>query len=416
MKPFLFQFRNLVFILTISFLSGSICSCKKDKKTESKTLTVGVLLGFSGTGSQNAKETKAALELCREDIKSKLLDENIDMQINLYIEDTQSDTTVAKEKIKLLLQKGVDLIIGPYTSSEAIAVKRYADSTGVLLVSHSAVSTALTIPGDNFLRFAPCDYYQAAAISRMFFEDTITAIFPIVRNDLWSNSLYAATAHAYTNIGGTCLPVYSFQPGTTSFPNLPSDISSAYTAAVQQYGQNHVGLYIISYGDGTNVLESLALTSLFSPSHIYGASAFAQHASLPANAAAGTLAHITNFQCPVFGFDENAAALYNPVQNEIINRIGTKASIYALAAYDILWVSALTASKREDNTSTQTFNTDFINTANSHSGLTGKTELDAFGDRRSVFYDFWGIEDNSGILTWKLKAKYNTNTQTVTRY
>ena len=184
--------RFFLYVL-IGATSLFIISCKQDDQVVSKKITVGVLLGFSGTGSQNAIETKAALDICLEDVNAYVQRNGLDATVELYYEDTKSDTTEAKIKAQTLIDKGVSVIIGPYTSSEAKAVKSIVDASKVLLVSHSAVSTALAIPSDNLLRFVPCDTYQAEAMNVMFLSDSIKAIIPVVRNDLWSNSLIEAT-------------------------------------------------------------------------------------------------------------------------------------------------------------------------------------------------------------------------------
>lgn len=393
-------------MLCVAVLLAS--GCRKDNILATKNIKIGVLLGFSGTGSQNAIETKAALDICLEDVNAFILRNGLDATVELYFEDTKSDTAEAKLKAQSLIDKGVQLIIGPYTSAEAKAVKAIANTKNVLLVSHSAVSTSLAIADDNFLRFVPCDTYQAEAVNAMFSSDSIKAIIPVVRNDLWSNSLFAATASDFTANGGVSISPQSFEPGTTDFSAVVSGVKAGIVNGTNVYGAGKIAVYLISYSDGTGFLEAMANAGPTVDIRIYGASAFAQSAALVANSNAAEYARKSKLQCPVFGFDEAASNIYEPIQSQIENVIGSRASIYAIAAYDILWTTVMSSLTQQAQPDFASFKAHFIETAADYYGATGRTELDEFGDRKHVFYDFWTIHDSNGSYSWQLSAKYNT--------
>jgi branched-chain amino acid transport system substrate-binding protein len=411
-----FQIEAVIVITNIlCAMAMFLSSCIQDNPIPFKSIKVGVLLGFTGTGSQNASETKAALDVCLDDISQYILRNGIDATLDLYYEDTKSDTTEAKIRAQSLIDRGVSLIIGPYTSTETKAVKSIADAKNVLLVSHSAVSTALAIPNDNLLRFVPSDTYQAEAVNAMFMMDSIQSIIPVVRNDLWSNSLAAETIRKFEEFGGVPYTTQSFEPGTTDFSSLISEVKTGITKGTEIFGSNRIAVYLISYTDGTAFLEALSKAGLTESIKIYGASAFAQSASLTANLTAAEFACNSMIQCPVFGFDESASNIYEPIQQRIISLIGTRASIYALAAYDILWVTLLTVLTQQSQPDFQAFKAHFIETTGDYFGATGRTELDEYGDRKHVYYDFWTIKNENGIYSWRLSAKYNTTDHTLSR-
>jgi branched-chain amino acid transport system substrate-binding protein len=390
-------------------------SCNKSSSSGTREIKIGVLLGFSGTGSQNAIETKAALDLGLQDVNSFIQTGGFDASIELFYEDTESDTTQAKEKAQLLIDKGVQLIIGPYTSAETKAVKTIVNQNDVLLVSHSAVSTYLAIPDDNLLRFVPSDTYQAQAICSMFDADSIKAIIPVVRNDLWSNSLIDATKNKFTADGGVVLTQQTFEPGTTDFSAVAATVKALISSSIAEYGIGKVAVYLISYGDGTTFMEALSAAEVDESTSVYGASAFAQSSVLLANQTASAFAVITNLQCPVFGYDEDAASIYNPLLDRIESVTGTRASIYALAAYDILWNTVLTELSLETDPGFKAFKARFIQQASAYYGATGSARLDINGDRMHVFYDFWAVTNENGEFSWRRSASYNTSNQILTR-
>ncbi|MEI6090913.1 MAG: ABC transporter substrate-binding protein [bacterium] len=406
------MFKTLIFSIGVIFIGLVLNSC--DNKNcpngpdNDETIKVGVLLGFIGTGTQNALETQSALNICLEDLRAYIQRNGIDAEIELYYEDTQSDTNTAKIKAQTLIDKGVRLIIGPYTSAESKVVKRIADEKNVLVVSHSAVSTSLAIPNDNLLRFVPSDTYQAEAMNAMFQYDGIMAIIPVVRNDLWSNSLVQATVSKFTINGGVTLTPQSFEPGTTDFSSVIAGVKSAIADGKAQYGIDKIAIYLISYADGTDFLAALSDAGLTEYVRIYGASAFAQSTALLVNPKALEMAYNSYLQCPVFGFDESAQNIYEPIQTRIKANIGVRASIYALAAYDILWTAVMTSLTQDEDQDFAEYKAHFIETANAYFGATGSTALDENGDRKHVYYDFWSIMKDRGNYIWEITAKYNT--------
>ncbi len=408
--------RNIYLVICLVLLAPFITGCKKNNQPPEKVIKVGVLLGFGGTGAQNAIETKAALDICLQDAKDYIARNEIDAAIEILLEDTQSDTTQAKAKAQLLVDQGVRLIIGPYTSAEARAVKSIVDANNVLLVTHSAVSTSLAIANDNLLRFSPSDSYQAEAINAMFRSDSIQALIPVVRNDLWSNSLITAVSPIFRDHSGTVLQQQTFQPGTTDFSTVAAGVKSAVDEAIRLYGVEKTGIYLISYGDGTGFIDALSRVGLNEKTRIYGASAFAQSVSLTDNINAAGFAESLRLQCPVFGFDTAAEFIYGPIQTRMMSTIGSPASIYALAAYDILWTGMLTCLTLEPEPEFSAFKTQFIETAAEYYGATGRTELNEFGDRKHAFYDFWAVRKVGVFYTWQLSAKYSTTDQSLKRF
>ncbi len=401
--------------LILAAITSFTYSCRKCESDESLQIKVGVLLGFTGTGSQNALETQTALELGVEDARAYFQRNGINATIELIFRDTKSDTTEAKLQAQSLYQEGVRLIIGPYTSAESRAVVGLNEMKNILVVSHSAVSTSLAIPDDNFLRFVPSDTYQAEAVNAMFTLDSVAVIMPVIRNDLWSNSLDGATHARFVGNGGIMFARQTFEPGTTDFSGIADNVRKVIEQGLNTYKPNQLGVYLVSYSDGTGFLEAMSRAGLADGVRVYGASAFAQSAALLSNPVAAEFAVQRQLQCPVFGYNEEAAGIYEPIQQRIVAKIGTRASIYALAAYDILWVAMLTAITQETNPDFDAFKAHFIETAGDYFGATGRTELDGNGDRKHVFYDFWTVRKVNGVYTWQVSAKYSTSDHLIRR-
>ena len=73
--------------------------------------------------------------------------------------------------LKQLAAKNVKIVIGPATSAELQAIRKYADENGILLISPSSTAPSVTIrgnneynhgiPGNNVFRLVPDDTHQS---------------------------------------------------------------------------------------------------------------------------------------------------------------------------------------------------------------------------------------------------------------
>ena len=73
---------------------------------------------------------------------------------------------------------------------------------------------------------------------------------------------------------------------------------------------------------------------------------------------------------------------------------------FALSVYDIAWTLAEAYLNTEDPEDLRAFKDEFILAA-AVNGITGSTELNDNGDRKSANFDFWGVREVNGIFIWK---------------
>ena len=211
------MFRYLIilclFVLIVS--CNEDCLCPNDNYE----IKIGVLISLSGYGSSTGESTAEALNIANDEINSYLSSIKTPYRIKLIFENTQTDTSIVLDKAKALASQGCKVIIGPYSSAELSAIKKWADDYGYLIISPSSVSISLAIPNDNIFRFAPNDETQAKAITKMLKEDKIETIIPIVRDDLWGNDLLNATTASFTQAGGKVLNAIKYNPNNFNQEN-----------------------------------------------------------------------------------------------------------------------------------------------------------------------------------------------------
>jgi branched-chain amino acid transport system substrate-binding protein len=190
-----------------------------------------------------------------------------------------------------------------------------------------------------------------------------------------------------------------------------SSLSSKLIQAIAQYGVDKVGVYLVAFDEVVPILIQAQDHPEFSRVKWYGSDGTALNNELIKNLDAAIFAEKTAFLNPIYSVQpSNANSIrYDHVQSEIQNMIGRIPRSYASVAYDSLWLAALT-----ENATVRTMMPNdvnflkktFVHIADSYSGITGNTGLNAAGERSYGNNDYWAKKQGSnGAFTWQLVNK-----------
>jgi branched-chain amino acid transport system substrate-binding protein len=201
-------------------------------------------------------------------------------------------------------------------------------------------------------------------------------------------------------------------------------LDSKVSQAVQQYGPNKVGVYIVSFDEIVPIMIQAERHPNLAAVKWYGSDGSALNANLVRNFGAADFADKTSFVNPIYAVDDENNSGFQRVEHQITEDIGHPHRSYAELAYDALWVAALTSDQTNNQTDSHILSKNLVKTANSYNGITGKIILNAEGDRAVGSYDFWAItkqeqgankhdgvsNSNSGGLEWtRVKTFHNVH-------
>lgn len=405
--------KSFKFLLVAVILAAiAVTGCKKEavvyKPVPAGEIRIGVLLALTGTGFSSGQSSKVALELARQDILEYFATIGNQDQITLLMADTKTDTAEALNQLRGLYGKGIRVVIGPYSSAELAHIKGFADTHGMLMLSPSSVSVSLAIPDDNVFRFVTSDVIQGEAMNKMLVEDKIKVIIPMVRDDLWGLDLLAATRKNFMAVGGQVHDPVKFDPATTDFSDALALLDAEVATELNHHNPNEVAVYMLSFAEGDKILANANKYLNLNNVYWYGGSAFAQNASMLGDSNAALFAYSHGFPCPVFGLDDAAKSRWQPLVERIRTQIGRAPDVYAITAYDALWVLVRSCLAAGNNPSITLLKNVFVNEADNFFGASGNTQLDVNGDRAAGNYDFWAVKADSAGYGWKRVARYNS--------
>lgn len=389
-------------VLCISLILGAFLSgCvepqpESQPETQSRTITIGALLPLTGDLSSLGESSNAALAVGLEEANTYFAEIGANTEVELIIEDTETDTEVALAKLKKLDEAGVKVVIGPVSSTVLSGIKDYADENGIVLISLST-APGLAIADDNVLRLVPDDSGQAGAITALMQRDGIKAIVSIVRDDVWGNELYGAARKQMEGVKELEKVTYNTASGTFSEPlNV---VNAKAEEAIGNYGEGAVGVYLVSFEEGIPLLKEAAGYEALGNVKWYGNDVLANEQKIVEDAVIADFAIKTGLINPVFGSEEETPT-FEYVEGRITEMIGRKPDAYAIAAYDAFW---LATNAYMDNPNDASIKKVLVITAEYYYGATGWTILNEAGDRKYGDYDLWTINEDR---EWEIAARY----------
>jgi branched-chain amino acid transport system substrate-binding protein len=402
-------------ILALALVAAAPGARQIPSEPREHDVLLGGLFSLTGEWSTLGRTAQAAMEIAVEDVNRYLAHNPAGVHFVAAIEDTRLDPEVALARAQDLRRRGAQLLIGPQSSAEVAHLKSFVDANGVLLVSPSSTAGTLAIAGDNIFRFTPSDAVEGVAVSALMWEDGIRAVVPVWRDDAGNAGLEKATRAAFSARAGSVLQGVSYGGGQADFTTIVSTLGAQLRQAIKEHGAGQVGVYVAGFNEVATLLTSACSDPVLGSVRWYGSDGAAHSDALLADATAAGFAMRVGFPNPIFGLDEGARDIWQPLIDKVRARAGLEPDAFALAVYDAVWVVARGYVASGANLGIEELKQAFTTAAATGLGATGWMVLNEAGDRKYGDFDFWAVGRASGELRWIRVARYETRTGTIVR-
>jgi ABC-type branched-subunit amino acid transport system substrate-binding protein len=169
-----------------------------------------------------------------------------------------------------------------------------------------------------------------------------------------------------------------------------------------------VAVYLLSFGEGTDILEAAAGEPDCGLVNWYGSSAFAKSGGLIVNGTAANFAMDQMFRCPSFAPDPAAIDLWEPFSERLQVVLGREPEVYALTSNDAVWLMAHAQHEQYRTTDIESFKSALEGVAAYQFGITGRLLFNEYGDREQSTYDFWGLSSNGTSVEWQSFGQFSS--------
>jgi branched-chain amino acid transport system substrate-binding protein len=205
---------------------------------------VGVLAPFTGSLSVMGNTTQAVVEVAESDIERLFPD----MDIVIIAEDTETNPDVALEKIQILYNQGVQVIIGPFSSSCVEKIKPFADQNHILIISPTSTAPSLAID-DMIFRLHMNDTEKATAVIELLKQNNYQSVALIYRDDTYGNEYANAFKPMLSEMGGVLVGEVKYSPDQTDFEETVQQLNQVVQDSVGANSASPTVVISISYDE-----------------------------------------------------------------------------------------------------------------------------------------------------------------------
>ena len=410
-----FVSRVIVCGLVLAFI-GQAGGDQSAQLHSQRVFKIGVLVSLKVSGFSLGRSTVAALQVAEEQIEAEAISQHGGYRFHFFVRDTQQNPSKALEAIQDLDKRGVQIIIGPQTSSEVRMIKPYADAHNILVISQGSTASSLSIAGDNIFRLCPDDTLEAAAIVALMSNDGILHIVPLWRNDAGNNGLHdSVEAQFKALLGTTVTSGFRYEPSTTDFSQATTEIAAQINDLISQNtNPSTIAVYLAAFDEVVDIFNAAhSLGAPLSTTKWYGSDGVALSAALIGDATAAAFAASVDYPNPIFGLPDSLQSEWQPISDAIEARTGIKPDAFALSTYDGLFVIQRAQEDVGDLKNFAAFKAAFVSEADAYQGITGSLALNSAGDRANGDFDFWAVRLENGSYAWVRTGTYSGGVLTI---
>jgi branched-chain amino acid transport system substrate-binding protein len=367
-------------------------------------VVVGAILDLKSGWTSLGRASRVTLQLAAADANVALAQRGSPLHVRLRLVDAQGKPALALHQLRRLAAGGVHVVVGPEGSSEVAAVRKAANSLGVVVISQGSTAHSLAIAGDNVLRFLPDDVHEGEALVALLRRERIDALVPVWRRDAGNVGLARSVRRQFAATGGKVSRGVSYATTTANFAPVASSIA-AQAATLRASGAKHLGVYLAAFDEAVDLFHVTRFVPTLQVLPWYGSDGVALSTRLVSDRSAAAFADAVGYPNPTVGLSDALRRRARPLLVRARERLGRTPDALALTAYDALRI-AVDARRGSSNTSGARLRRAIASAANGHIGVTGRMTLNRAGDRAYGNFDFWSICAAGPKFVWSRTFEY----------
>jgi len=137
------------------------------------------------------------------------------LRYELLVEDDRNDPKVAQASVTSLAARNAAFVVGPMTSTMALAMVPEANRAGLVMISPTATTDALSGKDDVFFRTAADAPTGARQLARVLHDRGLRTVVVLmdIANGAYSSSFGHAVAMEFLRLGGAAAPEFGYWSG-----------------------------------------------------------------------------------------------------------------------------------------------------------------------------------------------------------
>jgi branched-chain amino acid transport system substrate-binding protein len=348
---------------------------------EKKVYNIGFTLPLSGELSSIGKIWEKVVQLAMEDLNREVKACGLNVEFRAVILDDGTSEEKALQNIQSFAQQGIKVVIGPAASAQVKAVKAYADSNKIVIISPSSTAPTLAIPDDYIFRTVGSDAGQAKVLATLARQEGAKKVVVFHRNDEYGVAFADFFERHFKEMGGAAIKL----PYQTGLSDYASEVA-ALASRVQSERADAVVLIAFDT-DGANILSHAAESAVLSSVRWFVSEG-------PHGAEELLSSTIGRFASKVRLFGTRPLFIANPLYEDfkkrMVQRFGIEPGVFSENLYDSVKLAGW-AILRAGTYDGEAIRAALIEVAKTYYGPSGWTIFDSAGDKAQQDYGVWAI-------------------------
>jgi branched-chain amino acid transport system substrate-binding protein len=348
---------------------------------EKKVYNIGFTLPLSGELSSIGKIWEKVVQLAMEDLNREVKACGLNVEFRAVILDDGTSEEKALQNIQSFAQQGIKVVIGPAASAQVKAVKAYADSNKIVIISPSSTAPTLAIPDDYIFRTVGSDAGQAKVLATLARQEGAKKVVVFHRNDEYGVAFADFFERYFKEMGGAAIKL----PYQTGLSDYASEVA-ALASRVQSERADAVVLIAFDT-DGANILSHAAESAVLSSVRWFVSEG-------PHGAEELLSSTVGRFASKVRLFGTRPLFIANPLYEDfkkrMVQRFGIEPGVFSENLYDSVKLAGW-AILRAGTYDGEAIRAALIEVAKTYYGPSGWTIFDSAGDKAQQDYGVWAI-------------------------
>jgi branched-chain amino acid transport system substrate-binding protein len=349
----------IIFLLIATVTALSIAILQPHYANQ--VIQYGAILPLSGDGASYGKSTQRGIELYLDSPQFKASN----LKARVIYEDSQlSPKNAVSAWNKLVTIDKVSAVLGPFSSSEMLAIAPLAEQKKIPLISHTATSPEITKAGDYSFRIIPSDVFDGRAVANIVkttvsSQESIPIAVVYINND-YGRGVKDVFQKEAPNVGLKIIQFHSFNPGANDFRTILTELQNQKVNNVFLAGTKEMGRFL------KQMVELGMKYQVFS-------TGLMEDPEILKQAQAGAEGVIYSF--PSFNPDSSDLAIKSFVEN-FQDKYSAKPDVISALGYDLAAVVVNASIKGSDSETIKKA----LYGLKSFPGITGSITMDSNGD------------------------------------
>ena len=369
-------------------------------------VTIGLILPLTGDLAQKGHENWEGSKFGLQQFNKYLEERGEPWQLEMISEDSATNPVVALEKLTSLKAKGIDIVVGPETSSNIRNIKGYADANNMLLFSCCSTAPGLSIAGDSVYRLVPNDTFQGTALAKKLQHDGIQALVPMWRGDAWGDGLRDATVRSFEERGLAASEGVRYNPETPEFSASVSLLAAQVGELADRYDTDEIAVAIFGVDETVTAVQAAAQHDILGEVRWYGGDSNVKAIGFIEDEIASEFANRVGFTAAQFSVSENE--ITKQIDAHVLDALGREGYAYINTSHDVVWLLGLSILEAQ-STDVDAVKAALPGVAADYSGALDSVELNEAGDLSGTDYAVWSILDGE----WALAEIYDYETDSI---